>query len=465
MNPIPLTFTTAVLALAAAFGAEQSGSLKFLNDDSLPGKLRSLDREHIIWDSSALDEPATFFTDKIQDLQLPSKIRIPDSSAGHEATLTLMNDDVLRGQLASVTDDEVALDTWYAGRLVFRRVMVRDLAIREMPEYFYRGPQSLDAWTQSTNPPAWSMNEAGALVSSNPGGIAKDIPLPDEFTLDFEAQWQGSFRLHLILFSNDPSTDSPESGYEVVFQRQSVHIRRCGQRQWIGHSNRAIELQQNEKARIRFRASTRTGQFAFYVNDRIIDTWTDPEIDAESLGSAIHFISRDNSPLVISRIDLSKWNGIINETPDDRPLDGRMGLFGRGMGFGDFEDDLLEADEEEADDGRMILRNGDRIRGSVKSIQDGRITIETPYRDVSLPVERLRTIALKHADLEKPKLENGDVRAWFADGGSMVFRLEGVTDDGTAIQGYSQTFGTANFDLSAFNRLEFNLYGLPSPRR
>lgn len=460
MKSIPLTFTTAMFALAAASGSEESGMLHFLNDDSLPGKFQSLDREQISWASPVLEEPAIFRTETIKDLRLPTKIHTPETLAGHEATVTLMNGDTVRGQLASVTDTKITLDTWYAGRLVFRRVMVRDLAISEMPDYVYRGPGVIADWTQSAEPPNWSMSEDGALSSVSPGGIAKEVPFPEEFTLDFEAQWKGSFRLHLILLSDDLSTDSPSNGYEVVFQRQSVHIRRCGERQWIGHTNRAIALQQNEKARLRLRVSTLTGQFAFYVNDRIIEAWTDPEFNAEDLGSALHFVSRDNSPLLISRVDVSRWNGVIEERLDERPIVGRGGIGGMRMGWNEFEDETQDVEEEEKNDGKMVLKNGDRVRGTVKSIEDGVITIETPFRDVALPVERLRTLALMPVDLEEPKRENGDVRAWFMEGGSIVFRLEGVTDDGLSVQGYSQTFGNAVFDLSAFNRLEFNIYDL-----
>jgi hypothetical protein len=185
--------------------------------------------------------------------------------------------------------------------------------------------------------------------------------------------------------------------------------------------------------------------------------WTDPDFNAEKLGAALHLVSRDNSPLMISRIDLSRWNGVLEEKPDDRP----MNIRGMRMGWGgDFEEEVPDPAEDEKNDGTMLLRNGDRVRGTVKAIEDGVITIETPYREVKLPVERLRTLALMPVDLEEPKRENGDVRAWFTDGGSIVFRLEGVTADGASVQGYSQTFGNAIFDLSAFTRLEFNIYDL-----
>ena len=454
MKLLRFTALFATIALSSAVHADEPHTLRFLNGDMMTGKPDAIDRHHVTWQAPALKTPARFLADQIRHLQLPSKIHLPERTDGHEATLTLTNGDDLRGQLESVTDDEITLDTWYAGQLVFRRVMVRDLSIREMPEYVYRGPDSIDAWTQTGDPPAWSMTDEGAYISNAPGSIAREMPLPDELTIEFEAQWQGSFRLHLILFSDDPETDSPDNGYEVVFQRQSVHIRRCGQRQWIGHSNRAIELQQNEKARIRIRASARTGQFAFYVNDHIIDAWTDDDIDADKLGSAIHFISRDNSPLVISRLDISHWNGILDEQPDAHPMVGRMDF------RGGLDSDEPQEEAEDPDDGSMVLRNGDRIRGIVKAIEDGLITIDTSFREISLPVERLRTVALKPVDLEEPKRENGDIRAWFTDGGSMVFRLEGVSEDGARVQGYSQTFGNATFDLSAFNRLEFNIYDL-----
>ncbi len=452
MTPIRFTALAAIFALASEVHADTLHLLRFQNGDEITGSPLAIDLEEVIWDSPALETPARLQAENIRDLRLPWKIHIPESTVGHEATVTLTNDDVVRGQLASVTEEEVMLDTWYAGRMVFRRPMVRDLSIREMPDYIYRGPGSIGDWMQSAEPHAWAEKTEGGFISSGPGSIGKELALPEEFTLEFSARWQGSFRLNVILFSDDPGSDSPDNGYELTFQRQSIHLRRCGQRVWIGHTNRATDLQQNEKARIRIRASSRTGRVAVYVNDTIIDVWTDDNIEAENLGSAIHFVSPDNSPVRVSRIDLSSWNGVLNEKPDGLPLVGR-GIQRRGMGFEDPEEE-----PEEPDDGSMILRNGDRISGTVNAIQDGQITIQTSFREITLPVERLRTVVLKPVDLEKPKLENGDIRAWFTDGGSIVFRLDGVTDDGAAVQGYSQTFGNAMFDITAFKRLEFNIY-------
>ena len=104
----------------------------------------------------------------------------------------------------------------------------------------------------------------------------------------------------------------------------------------------------------------------------------------------------------------------------------------------------------------MELANGDSIEGDVLSIENGTITVKTPLGEVRLPVGRLRTIALPKVELEEAIRRNGDVHAWFPDGGRITFRLDSV-GDGT-ITDSSQNFGTATFKLAAFSRLEFNIY-------
>ena len=104
----------------------------------------------------------------------------------------------------------------------------------------------------------------------------------------------------------------------------------------------------------------------------------------------------------------------------------------------------------------MELANGDSLEGEVTSIKEGVIAIKTPLGEVKLPVDRIRTVALKKIDLERCILRNGDIRAWFPDGSSIVFRLDAVGED--SLTGSSQNFGTATFKLAAFSRLEFNIH-------
>jgi len=141
---------------------------------------------------------------------------------------------------------------------------------------------------------------------------------------------------------------------------------------------------------------------------------------------------------------------------------GNMGMMGmggwRGGPLGKREADAKKEDSKTKDStpGRMKLRNGDSIAGEVTAIADGVMHVKTPFAEVKLPVARVRNIMLKPAGLERPIRRNGDIRAWFPDGSSLVFHLDSLGKD--TLTGSSQTFGTAEFKLAAFNRIDFNVH-------
>jgi hypothetical protein len=128
--------------------------------------------------------------------------------------------------------------------------------------------------------------------------------------------------------------------------------------------------------------------------------------------------------------------------------------------FDDMEEEETTSDD---DSGMIVLRNGDRIDGQTLGIGEGSVRIKSPLGEFDLPIFRLRSIPLRTAAeaedpvlTQMPILQDGDVRAHFTEGGHVTFKL--LELDGNIAGGRSQTFGEARFDLSAFNRIEFNLY-------
>jgi len=435
-----------LLPLTAAGQQDASAVIRFSNQDQLGGSLESLGKDRLVWSSPIQSQPAAFWLKEVLDLSLPAET--PVIKATHEATLTLARGDSVRGQIASVTDEAIEIDTWFAGRMKFPRLMVREVRITDRPELLFRGPSSLEGWTQ-TEPAPWKY-QASSFRSVSAGSIGRDVELPSEFRLAFDAAWRDVFNLSVVLYSDDVSNENPENGYEVTFNRRSVRLQRCGNHSFIGSTQGARELQEDEKARVELRASSRTKTICFYVNGRLIEVWNDPTMDRESLGTGIQFVTQDNSRIKISGIEISSWDGVLDETPRGNAFANRL----REMDFRGVEE--KKEQDEEVPEGRMLLRNGDSIKGEVLAIADGTIILKTSFDEVKLPVSRFRSIALKAANLEEPKRENGDVRAWFMDGTSLVFRLESF--DQGRISGYSQNFGTVSFDAKAFSRLEFNIY-------
>jgi hypothetical protein len=446
------------LALAVACVAQDDASVvRFSNGDQLSGDLIALTDEKLSWKSQLLREPAEFDLKYVIDLSLPAGATPAERPvAAHEAILEMTNGDTIRGQLAGITDDLITLNTWYAGELPLRRVNVKSVKIASVADTYYRGPNSLDEWTLDDGGDTWRFR-GGALHSESPAGIAREINFPDECVVSFEASWRGSFRPKIILFSNDITTSNPQAGYEMVFQGNSVHVKKAGSNNWLGHSTNAGVLRENEKARIEIKTSLKSGKIALYVDGAIIDIWQDDAVDKERLGKGFHIVSQDSSPLRVSNIEVTGWDGYLEDVPDRRlRFQGRFqgGFELEGGGFGGGESP--EPAKEEIPEGRMMLRNGDTIEGEVLGIEGEEITLKTPFSEVKFPVSRLKNIALSSDGKETPKIYNGDVRATLADGSRIVFRLDGVEDH--VLVGFSQNFGTARLKRDAFKRIEFNIY-------
>ena len=447
----PLVIFTAAFTLAAT-AEELKSTVRFSNNDQLSGSMESLSTERLVWKSPILEKPTPFFLKDVLDLTLaaaPSEF-----TARHEASITLTRGDVIRGQLAAVSDEAVELDTWFAGRMKFNRLNIAGIDISERPDFIYRGPTGLDGWKQSGDKPAWTFQNS-KFRSVAAGSIARNVDLPDECSIAFDAAWRESFGLKLVFFSDDLASEHPASGYELTIQSRSVYLRNCKTQKFLGHTASGVTLQENEKAHIEVRASLKSGKVCLFLNGQIIDVWTDPDVPRDKMGRGIHFITQSDLPLQISGIAVSAWDGEVDQLPNPQAMGGaqqRPGMWG-GL---ETEDEPEPVPEKKTSSRRMELRNGDSIDGEVVSILDGVITLKTPFRDVKLPVGALRSIVLKPVDLETSKRENGDVRAWFSDGSWIVFRLEGV-GEGT-LTGYNQSFGTAVFKIAAFNRIEFNIY-------
>jgi hypothetical protein len=461
MNPrlALVVFATTLAALAAA---PPPSVIRFANTamDQLAGSLESLTTDQIVWDSPHLAKPTPFWLKSVLDITIPAAL--PEFQATHEATLTLMNGNTIRGQLAAVTDDTITLDTWYAGRLAFRRVMVKDVVVDAKPSLVFSGPTGLDGWIQSTTSPTWTYAN-GVLRTSGSQFIGRDVDLPDECSIGFDVAWRENLMLNFNFFVDDASSNNNTCGYQISCQGSFASIRRHNAGMQFGDSANIPEFKDTEKARVEVRVSRTSGNICLYVNGRYAALWKDPGAAKAKFGKCIQFDPQGDNLTCISGIKVAAWDGIVDELPDENG-----GMFGLGMlnrrmhngrlqlDNGNQEEPKPEPKPKPAGDGRMKLRNGDSIGGEVLSIADGVITIKTPFAVVKLPVARVRNIILKPAALEEPIRRNGDVRAWFGDGSVIVFCLDALTKD--TITGHSQTFGTATFKLAAFNRIEFNIY-------
>lgn len=443
------THTVFLLAACLASWAQDESSIRFVNGDHLTGTPVSLDAKGIVWDSSLIEKPVPFPKDKIMDVTLPT--HTPDlKTTDHEAVVTLNKGGIVRGQLSEVTDAAVVIDTWYAGQMRFNRAMVKSVNIEPSDMILYRGPNSLKGWTVTPQPDAWRYTNFSFLSTSG-GVIARDDLLTDECSITFDAEWNSdSASYKVIVFSDTVDNRNPRSGYEFSMQRGGMVLRNLQTQTFIGSSH-SSEIAQSNRAHIEIKASRTTGKIAFFINNRIVDMWTDADLERSQLGKGLHFSTSRLAPLRISGIRVAEWDGEI-----DQPLPPRAGIRRIHPEIGEEDPQRPQPAREENKEGRMKLANGDSLDGKVKSIQKGQVTIETSLGEVTLPVARLRTIALPPAAPEEAIARNNDVRAWMSDGGFIVFEF--IDSNDKTITGKSQNFGTATFRRDAFQKIDFNIY-------
>lgn len=450
MNPRLLALLLAWPASPALADDSSDGVIRFANQNQLAGTLDSLGPERLMWNSSQLEHPSPFFVNQVLDITLP--VELPELDADHDAILNLTNGDILHGQLSSVTDQTIELDTWYGGKLTIKRPMVASLKITGRPKFYYRGPDSLEDWEQTTQGDHKAWQYANRSFRSNAsGGIGRDLRLPDQCRISFDLAWRSSLRLRLLVFSDNAATDSPQNAYELAWQRRYAYMRKRtsannrGDSPILGQAH-VPESGQNEKAHVDLYCDRVKGLFNFVVDGRSIALWNDPDPKQALAGGGLHFVAEDSSPLRISHLEVSGWDGMVENPPEDEDLNSQ-------------EQRELEAKAEaeaEKVGGLMKLRNGDSLAGDVLAIRDGVMKVKTSFGEINLPVSRLRTIALKPSEYDEAKWNRGDIRGWLPDGGRVTFRLDQTA--GKTLSGFSQNFGNATFKADAFNRLEFNIY-------
>lgn len=419
---------------------------------SIKGKLKQL-----LLNSNSLSSETTLKTNKLLEMSLngsPQKVE-----SDHYAVATIKphlfktHNDTLRGQLVSIDDDSVVLDTWYAGRIFLDRSLVKTLNIFEQAPSSYHGPSGPEGWVHpnhaSDDPWIFGKN---TMTSTNRYGAAREIKIPQLTKLSFNIAWKDTPYFKILFLSDEGEDDSPSERYELNVYSSRITLNRrlknMGEVEVFEERPKNLRAIKNAKIDI-YLDRSEAGKNAVYLDSNKIGTWTNFD-DTKMKGKWLHFIpGQSSSPIRISQISVSDWSGNL---PQDKTEDEKEDPEDKGDGASD------QNTESQTGDRSIRLRNGDVIIGKIKKIIGTTVTLSSKYGELKVPVQRLRSIDLSTLeDAEKEdRMESGDVRAWFHEGGYVTIQMQSF--DGKKIKGYSQVYGDAEFDANAFEKIEFNIW-------
>jgi hypothetical protein len=407
--------------------------LKFINGDSLHGVLVSISpADHgLRWRHASVQDPIDISLEAVAQVKLGKRESLRQRS--NDASVRLTNSDLLNGELISLSDDVLALDTWYAGRLVVKRPMLATLEPNlSASSTIYEGPTDLSNWTvHRSGAQSWTFKK-GALYASTSYAIGRNIDeLPDMADIKFEVSWQHRYPSFYFSFHSDNLSSYSGNCYALRVSNTSVYMYRYSSHrgsQSLGNVS-VQELSRVKNAKFNILCDKKNRAFTLLINGREVKQWTDPGA-VPGAGKGIVFDPESENPMKVQNISITKWDGKVPSR-------------------------ATETDAESKED---VIRfvNNDKVSGYLKTIADGNAKFETSYAALDVPLARAVKIDMSTETAERARRNGNDIRAHFAGGGVVTVGLAGMAND--TVEGRSENFGTAKMPLGAFDLLEFNIY-------
>jgi len=410
-----------------ARNAPRQDTLSFLNKDQLHGFLLGIDQSGLRWQSPEAHDPILFKTSEVSQIKLDS--HKADDTAKSAQRIRLTNGDEYPGNIISLDDKTMILDTWYAGRISIPRAMLlRITPLSDANSSIYEGPTGLEGWTigRPGGGRSWVFRD-GSLIGTNYGTIGRDLKLPAMSEIGFDVMLRGNNSLSIGIYSD--RDDMFGNCYMLQLSTGFTELQRYSR---SGGSNDlgSTQLQnviRREKSRVELRTNKDKKSIWLMVDGKVVKEWTDP-VDFNGTGGSIVFSCQPNTVVKISNIKVSKW-------------DGR------------FEDS--SAPSQKSADDSVQLANQDKVTGRLENIQDGKAKFSSSYAELNIPLERVEQIDLSGAHSDTAKPSPSDIRAYFPEGGSVTMQL--IQWDAKACLGSSPNFGKATFSPTAFAKMLFNL--------
>jgi hypothetical protein len=425
----------------------RSDLLEFLNGDVLHGTFLSVDpKGGTRWQHAAIKQVVEINPGSISKIRL-DRPKSTNATPRQICSVRLTNNDELLGELISLDDESLNLETWYAGSLNIPRKMIGYIAPGQAKlASIYEGPGGLEGWTVKGGGGggrigmvrgggggnSWKYAN-GAFFSAGNGTIGRDLKLPPLSNIEFDLSWRGYLQLAVSIYSDTLESYGGNS-YMMQFNYSSVYMQRMT-RNGESSSFGQVEIpafNQKAKARVSLRSNKETKTISLLIDGAMVKQWTDRGEFAS--GGGLVFFQQGQGFAKISNLRVSEWDG-------------------------KFEDQSAASAKSKED--LVKLANNDKISGALKTIKDGKMSFNTAFATLDVPIERVAQIELSGEKSDKVGQKAGDVRAVFVDRGTVTFQLERWDDQ--QVVGNSPNFGKVKFLPTAFTMIQFNLDKVKTP--
>ena len=349
-----------------------------------------------------------------------------------QAIVRLTNGDELHGRLVALTDDQVALDTAYAGPVNVKRPMVVSILPDSERSAGYTGPLRASEWKFSGRE-GWNYKD-GAFVSSGSGSIQRDLAWSGmPMGIEFDLAWRDlpSLKMQLTCNSKSSLTLDINSGRVGIGGTPVASGGRAG---WIeqpkGPPVRPMTGIGDPNARAHFNMIIDPGTktIAFFMNRKKWGVWR-VNGDFEPAKYTVAFDSRCPG-MVLGKIRIAKYN-MVSDAEDAPAADNP-------------EEDVLR------------LANLDSTAGRIKKLEAGKVSVFAFGTDLELPIARVAQMDLAEGSRGRARRMAGDVFVTCHDGTQVTLDLEAI--DEKNLIGSSENFGRMSIPRTALREFRFQVH-------
>lgn len=484
-------------SLAGLFAADRPDLLRFTNSDQLHGTFRGIKGgPQAVWLRDDLDAPVEFKTERIRHIVLrggrPAKALEPLSNVG------LVNGDRIPGIITGIDDEQITLDTSFAGVLRIPRKQVSVLSPNPLGgRVYYHGPFSEDDWEMThishpdglpdvqaadqeaqqdedgdadLPPGRWEFSgSAWYWQSTSPGtALVRKAGMPDRAVLSFELAWKNRLSLAVAFHADfapaPPSGDAREdakparnlgpgdtsnlprlfgnsyvlqldSNYLMMF-RASVDGEGKPSLERVRFNNNSLRLGETGSASVEIRSNRRNGGISLFINDEFIAQWSESDL-IDPLDGPFAGSGSGFGFLVQGQDAPVRISDIVVSEWNGMPDSARS----------------LQVDDQDV----VLMANGtDRYAGKVGVLDhDGKVAFEGKHGNFRFPLDEVAAIHFARGQLAPA----GDTPA-----DSVVVRFSPIgtisgrplSGDGSTLGILSPIIGGINLSMDAAVMLEFN---------
>ncbi len=496
------------LVLAAA-PDEAPPDLLRLSNGELEGRFGGIDRDGVLrWERDDGIAPMEFRTDKVRQIILRGGGSLQtDASTSH---VELVNGDQLPATITALDESGLTLESDTAGPLVIPRDAVRRIAPNPFGgRLVFAGPFNPEAWTLDDGSEPSAAGEENAEPEEEPEeqpdaekeepdaeesepnwrhigsrwyrvsgeeAITVDPGMPGRSIFRFRLEWRGRTPISVGFHSDfaplpplpepdeEDEADGEDEGEAKVATRSNsgltsyfgrslamtlrgnyVNLYQTGYDKEgqpfvnsLRASSRSLRIDNNGEADFEIRSDLEKGFISLFVDGEFAMQWQIDPVDPDDedswtpgTGLGFRVDGSDTNPVRISEIFVAEWNGM----PDSARS--------------------LENEERDI----VLLTNGtDRVSGTVKSIVDGRLTLEGKYAPLVIPTDEIAEIRFATGTLREPEGATEDqIRVHFQPIGTITGSPGVTRDDTMALK--SALLGELSLSLENAVILEFRQGG------